>query len=83
MLATEGGRRGEVNSKNFSNMQKNFRDTLFFPKITKFSGHIIIFPKNNKFFRSRHTKGHWAKKCNLNDIFHGGKGHFAPGEVYF
>ena len=44
---------------------------IFFPEIKKFSGNQID---------SSFQKCHLGKKCNLNDIFHARKGHFAPGK---
>ena len=42
-----------------------------FPEIKKFSGNNI----NSSFHKCP-----LGKKCNLNDIFHARKGHFAPGK---
>jgi hypothetical protein len=66
------GGEGEVISKNIPDIQKNFPDIWCFSrKWKKFSGNNI----NSSF-----QKCPLAKKCNLNDIFHARKGHFAPGE---
>jgi hypothetical protein len=55
----------------------------------KFSGHIIIFSENNRNFpdipKYKNKCNHKSKvirrrKCNLTDIFHDGKGHFATGK---
>jgi hypothetical protein len=58
--------------KKFSDIPKNFQDIWYFPrKLKKFSGNIID---------SSFQKCPLGKKCNLNDIFHARKGHFAPGK---
>jgi hypothetical protein len=44
---------------------------IFFPEKEKFSGNNID---------SCFQKCPLGKKCNLNDIFHARKGHFAPGK---
>ena len=45
---------------------------------------MIFFPETKKIVRnnidSSFQKCPLAKKCNLNDIFHARKGHFAPGK---
>jgi hypothetical protein len=43
--------------------------------IKKFSGYIIFSPEMKSF-----QKCPLGKKCNLNDIFHARKGHFATGK---
>jgi hypothetical protein len=53
-----------------------------------FSDISKFYPKITEFFRKyQNTKTNpiinqkpLGKKCNLNDIFHGGEGHFAPGK---
>jgi hypothetical protein len=70
MLATGAGG-GEVISKNFSDIPKNFPDILYFPrKLKKFSGNNI----NSSFQK--------CKKSNLNDIIQARKGHF-PEKGHF
>jgi hypothetical protein len=61
-----------LNMKTFSRIyQKIFRIYIFFRKWKKFSGNNID---------SSFQKCPLGKKCNLNDIFHARKGHFAPGK---
>jgi hypothetical protein len=66
MLAT-GGRVGRSSQKNFPDIPK------------KFSGYTTFLPKYEKNFPDI-PKNFSDKKCNLNDIFHARKGHFAPGK---
>jgi hypothetical protein len=76
--------------KKFSGHTTNFSgDIIFFPENEKnFPGITLFYPNITKFFRTyQNTKTNaiinqrpLGKKCNLNDIFHGGKGHFAPGK---
>ena len=58
--------------KNFPDIPKNFPDIWYFSrKRKKFSGNSIV---------ASFQKCPLGKKCNLNDIFHARKGHFAPGK---
>jgi hypothetical protein len=87
MLATGGGG-GHL--KKFSGHIKNCSgDIIFFPEYEKkVPGITQFYPNITTFFRTyQNTKTNaiinqrpLGKKCNLNDIFHGGKGHFAPGK---
>jgi hypothetical protein len=68
--------------KYFPGHTKNFsRDIIFFPENDKISSHIS-FSGHTKIQLNNAIKNQrlLGKKCNLNDIFHGGKGHFAPGK---
>jgi hypothetical protein len=71
-----GGGGGEVISTVFSENVKIFPYiSLFYPKITKFF-RTYQNTKTNSIINQRRLGKIW----NLNDIFHGCKGHFAPGK---
>jgi hypothetical protein len=74
---------GEVISKKFLDIPIIFPDVLknspeisyFSRKSQSFSGHTKFYQKITEFFRK-----YQSTKTNPIDIFHGGKGHFAPGK---
>jgi hypothetical protein len=75
MLATGGGHLKKIfrtYQRNFPDRPKNIPDIWYFSrKWKKFSGNNID---------SSFQKCPLGKKCNLNDIFHARKGHFALGK---
>ena len=85
MFATVG-RWGEVISKKFSGYitffpkyEKNFPDIpKNFPDIIYFSRKLKKLSEND--IDSSFQKCPLGNKCNLNDMFHARKGHFAPGK---
>jgi hypothetical protein len=93
MLATGGGGGGRSSQKNFPVISKKFSvyTTFFlkyeknFPDIPKKFPDIWYFSRKWKHFSGNNIDSSFqkyalVKKCNLNDIFHARKGHFAPGK---